>query len=102
MIKHIVMWKLKERANGKSKAENALLMKERLEGLVDQLDELHSAEVGISFLEESGGAFSDVVLTATMDTYEDLEVYRKHKIHLKVVDFIVSVAEERRVVDYEM
>ena len=28
MLKHIVMWKLKEFAEGKTKAENALIMKE--------------------------------------------------------------------------
>ena len=34
MLKHIVMWKLKEFAEGKTKAENALIMKESLERLV--------------------------------------------------------------------
>ncbi|MDI6031580.1 Dabb family protein [Flavobacterium sp. LB2P84] len=33
MIHHIVMWKLKDFAEGKSKAENAIILKERLEGL---------------------------------------------------------------------
>ncbi|MCD7914768.1 MAG: Dabb family protein [Tannerellaceae bacterium] len=34
MLKHIVMWKLKAEAEGKTKAENALWMKEHLEALV--------------------------------------------------------------------
>ena len=36
MLKHIVMWKLKEFAEGKTKAENALIMKESLERIVFQ------------------------------------------------------------------
>ena len=33
MIKHIVMWKLKENAEGKTKEENAEIIKNGLEGL---------------------------------------------------------------------
>ena len=33
MLKHVVMWKLKETAEGKTKAENAQFMKEHLEAL---------------------------------------------------------------------
>ena len=40
MLKHIVMWKLKEFAEGKTKAENALIMKESLERLVGIVPEL--------------------------------------------------------------
>ena len=34
MLKHIDMWKLNELAEGKTKAENALIKKESLERLV--------------------------------------------------------------------
>lgn len=37
MIKHIVMWKLKPVAEGKTKQENAEIMKELLEGLPAKL-----------------------------------------------------------------
>ena len=37
MIKHIVMWKLKEEAEGHSKEENAKLIKNMLEGLKDKI-----------------------------------------------------------------
>ena len=47
MLKHIVMWKLKEFAEGKTKAENALIMKESLERLVGIVPEIISLQVGI-------------------------------------------------------
>lgn len=45
MLKHIVMWKLKEFAEGKTKAENALIMKESLERLVGIVPEIISLQV---------------------------------------------------------
>lgn len=48
MLKHIVMWKLKEFAEGKTKAENALIMKENLERLVGIVPEIISLQVGIN------------------------------------------------------
>ena len=41
MIKHIVIWKLKDMAAGKTKAENAVLLKERLESLKDKIQEVN-------------------------------------------------------------
>ncbi|MDE7126740.1 MAG: Dabb family protein, partial [Bacteroidales bacterium] len=45
MIKHIVMWKLKPEAEGRTAAENAQWMKEHLEGLLGVVPELLSCEV---------------------------------------------------------
>ena len=60
VYKHIVMWKFKEQHNGKSALENARWMKEQLEGLVGDVPELLSAEVGISpALEQAAAAPSD-------------------------------------------
>lgn len=100
MIKHIVMWKLKEVAEGKTKAENAGIMKELLEDLPQKIEELKSAEVGINILEGDDEAICDVVLTTQCETQEDLEAYAVHPDHQKVVAFIKKVVTERRVVDY--
>ncbi len=102
MIKHIVMWKLKDVAEGKTKAENAAIMKELLEGLPDKISELDSAEAGITMLDGSSAAHADVVLTTTCATEEDLRAYAEHPEHRKVVQFIQKVAAERWVVDYEI
>ncbi|MDR9418577.1 Dabb family protein [Gracilimonas sp.] len=100
MIKHVVMWKLKEVAEGKTKAENAETMKKLLEDLPSKIDELKSAEVGINMLEGDDEAICDVVLTVSCDSKEDLEAYGGHPDHRKVVSFIKKVVSERRVVDY--
>ena len=40
MLKHIVMWKFKDFAEGKSKIENAQWMKEHLESLIGVIPEI--------------------------------------------------------------
>jgi predicted secreted protein len=94
------MWKLKEVAEGKTKHENAEIIKELLEGLPAKIKELDAAEVGINILEGEDAAICDVVLTTECEDEEALKAYAVHPEHQKVVQFIVKVAAERRVVDY--
>ena len=100
MIKHVVMWKLKEEAEGNSKAENAKLMKEKLESMPPLIPELDSVEVGVHMFEGGGDPICDIVLIAKCENEENLHAYAAHPEHKKVVDFILKVVNERRVVDY--
>ena len=100
MVKHIVMWTLKDFAEGRSKSENLVLMKERLEALGSKIDAIRHLEVGLN-LTDSEEAY-DIVLYSEFDSREDLEAYRVHPAHVEARDFIRRVREERRVVDYEI
>ncbi len=100
MINHVVMWKLKDEAVGKSKAENANLMKEKLESMPPLIEELESVEVGIHMFEGGGDPICDVVLIAKCENEESLHAYAAHPEHKKVVEFILKVVKERRVVDF--
>jgi len=96
------MWKLKDVAEGKTKAENAETMQKLLEDLPSKIEELISAEVGVNILNGEDNAICDVVLTTDCETKEDLKAYAVHPDHQKVVSFIKKVVRERRVVDYEV
>ncbi|MCJ8173158.1 Dabb family protein [Clostridium botulinum] len=100
MIKHIVMWKLKEFAEGKSKLENANIIKINLENLKHRIDEVKLIEVGVN-INNSQQAY-DVVLYSEFETIEDLNLYQNHPDHLKVGEFINEVKEDRIVTDYEV
>lgn len=100
MIKHVVMWKLKDVAAGKTKEENAKIMKELLEGLPQKIEELQEVEVGLNVLDRVDEAVCDIVLTVSCASEEDLKAYADHTEHQKVVSFIKKVVSERRVVDY--
>lgn len=100
MIKHIVMWKLKEEALGNSKKENALLIKDKLEALRGQIPEILDLEVGIDFLESEQSY--DIVLVSTFASKEALDIYQKHPKHVEVGAFVGEVRLTRTVVDYEV
>ena len=100
MVKHIVFWTLKETAQGRSKTENARIMKMKLEALVGVVPGLLHAEVGIDF-ERSEQSY-DLALYAEMDSRESLHVYQNHPAHLDAVAFIREVRDQRCVVDYEI
>ena len=99
MIKHIVMWKLKEFGEGKSKAENANIIKIGLESLKNEIAQIKAIEVGIN-INKSAQA-GDVVLNSEFETEEALNTYQNHPAHLKVSGYVSKVVDERRVIDYE-
>jgi hypothetical protein len=100
MVKHIVFWKLKKSALGRSREENAKLIKEKLEALNGRIPGLLSLEVGFDFSKTKISA--DVVAYCTFANREDLDNYLNHPDHSAVVPFLVKVNSELRVADYEL
>lgn len=100
MVKHIVMWGLKDGANGMTKKQIADKMKEQLNALRPIIREIRSLEVGVNFFESP--ASYDVVLYAEFDSRDDLQAYQIHPDHVKLKDFIGAVTDKRAVVDYEV
>lgn len=100
MIKHIVMWRLKDQAEGASKSENLQKMKAMLEALKGKISEIIQIEVGMNQL-ESPAAY-DVVLYSEFASFEALNAYQIHPEHEKCKDFIGKIACDRAVVDYEI
>lgn len=104
MIRHVVMWKLKDEAEGASKEKNAEKMKLILEGLKVKIDEIKNVEVGINITnddDETGSPY-DVVLISDFDTELDYTMYTRNDHHKKAVKFIDSVIEDRHFVDYKV
>lgn len=99
MIKHIVMWKLKEESQGNDKATNAKLIKEKLEALNGKIDGLLKLEIGIDFMGE--GNF-DVVLYSELSKKEDLDTYQNHPLHQALLPFIREAVTDRKAVDFEI
>jgi len=94
------MWRLFEFAEGNTKKENALKLKEKLLSLPKKIPKIRKMEVGINI--DQIDAASDVVLFSEFDSLQDLRAYQQHPEHQKVVDFLNRVRSEKRVVDYEV
>jgi quinol monooxygenase YgiN len=100
MIKHIVMWKLKDQAEGADKAANAQEMKRRLDACANVVPGILKFEV---MLAQPGlEATYDVVLYSEFADREALAAYAAHPTHQAVVPFIGAIREGRQCMDYEI
>lgn len=99
MIKHIVMWKFKESAEGRTKLENMELVKSRLYALVDVVPEIKKMEIGFDFSQTPMSY--DMMLYTEFDSKEDLNVYAVDSEHAKVKKIVAATTEARVVLDYE-
>jgi len=98
MIKHVVMWKLKDFAEDADRERNAKRIKIELESLRQLIPQIFHLEVGINIL-KSDAAY-DVVLLSVFKNEDDLDFYQNHPDHRAVAEFVNKVKESRIVVDY--
>ena len=96
MIKHIVMFRIK--GNGENKKQYMNLLKDKLDELKNKIPVAKYLETGINF-SQSPSAF-DIILTCHFETNSDLETYKSHPDHQKVVVIINEIVSEVAVVDY--
>lgn len=99
MIKHIVMWKFKDFAEGKSKEENINKVRTMLEALPEKIDYIRQMEVKVNINPKAG--MYDAVLISAFDSIEDVNNYRVHPEHKKISEFVALIREDRASVDYE-
>jgi heme-degrading monooxygenase HmoA len=100
MIKHIVMWKLKEHAEGADRATNAAEMKRKLESCAKLVPGTLKFEVALA--QPGLEATYDVVLYSEFASKEALDAYADHPTHQAIKPFIGAVREERQCMDYQI
>ncbi|MBQ2756810.1 MAG: Dabb family protein [Oscillospiraceae bacterium] len=97
MIKHIILWKLKEENNNISVKEG---IKAGLEGLAGKIPGLVEINVQICGLESST---ADVMLNSVFEDEAALKGYSKHPEHLFVADnFVRPFTQTRLCLDFEV
>ncbi|MGN0468980.1 MAG: Dabb family protein [Acutalibacteraceae bacterium] len=99
MVKHIVMWKFKDFAQGRTKKENLELVKSLLEELPSKIDFIRSMEIHFNSNPKEG--MYDAVLISTFDSQKDVDAYRVHPEHKAISSYVALVRESRASVDYE-
>ena len=100
MVKHVVMWRIKEFAEGSSKSENIAKFKAMLNELPSKLTKIDfKVEVGEDFYHSARSY--DLCLVSEFKSKEDLEYYRIHPDHVKVAEFGKKVVEISASADYE-
>jgi len=100
MIKHIVMWRLKDQANGNEKATNASRIKQMLEALNGKIPGMLKLEVGIDY--SATDQSCNLALYSEFASQQALDDYLVHPEHKAAAVFIGEVRSERYLVDYEI
>jgi hypothetical protein len=101
MIRHIVLFKFKETAEGKTKSENLLAFKALLEALPAQIPQIRYQQVGINS-EKASSENYDLALISDFESLEDLQQYIIHPSHVAVGNFSKPRRLTRTCVDYEI
>ena len=100
MIRHIVMFRFHEEADGRTKAENLAIAKKMLEDLQGVVPTLISSSVSLGSGEQNPANY-DLVLVAEYESMEALAEYIVHPAHKEVGNFMTKVRESRACIDFE-
>ena len=103
MIRHIVMFKFKDRACGKGKEENLQEARARMLALKDEIPQLTKLEVYFGAQGQAPGNY-DYILVSDFDTLEQLDAYQRHPAHVAFGQFVKGLREPdgRVCIDYEL
>jgi len=100
MVKHVILWTLKDEIAGDEKESIKAGIKEGLEGLKGQIPGLIDIKVNINGLESSN---ADAMLDSTFESEEALKGYSKHPAHVAVADSKVRpYTKTRSCLDFEV
>jgi hypothetical protein len=95
MVKHVILWKLKEDAKNMTVKQG---IKDGLEGLMGKIEGLVEIKVEINGLSSSN---ADVMLYSVFENEDALKNYAVHPEHVQVADtFVRPFTEVRMCMDF--
>jgi hypothetical protein len=99
MVKHVILWKLKESLSETEKQQIKNDIKVHLEGLVGEIDGLVSMKIITELLSSSN---ADLMMDSELVDEAALKAYQTHPSHVKAADtYVRPNVEVRLCVDYE-
>ncbi|MBE6711382.1 MAG: Dabb family protein [Ruminococcaceae bacterium] len=97
MVKHIILWKLKETLTEEEKTAARAEAKRRLENLNGKIDGMISLKVVTDRLPSSN---ADMMLDSEFESVEALAGYQVNPLHVEAATFVRSVVEARLCLDF--
>ena len=99
MVKHVILWTLKDELSAEEKQQVKAGIKAGLEGLQGKIPGMTEIHVYTNGLETSN---ADVMLDSTFETFEALKGYAVHPDHVAVADGAVRpYTKIRSCLDFE-
>ena len=99
MVKHIVLFKLKDEAPADKKREAMHAFKQAIEALPAKIPFIRKVEVGLNF---NPAETWHIALYSEFDTLDDVKAYAVHPDHVAAGALLAEVRESRACVDYEI
>lgn len=99
MVKHIVLFKLKDEASADEKLTAMNNFKKAIEALPAKISVIRKIEVGLNM---NPAETWSIALYSEFDTLDDVKVYATHPDHVAAGKIIAEVKDGRACVDYEM
>lgn len=99
MVRHIVMWILKEELGGETKEQVMNKIKKDLEALKQVRKEIIEIQVGFNC---NHNEKYDLILNSLFETLDDVKTYAISPEHTAVATYIKSKVEVRSAIDYEV
>lgn len=100
MVKHIILWNLKDEFSNEKKVEIKRNIKQGLEGLIDKIPGMLEIKVQIESLSSSS---ADLMLDSTFESTDALKNYSTHPEHVNVANTLVRpYTSLRSCLDFEI
>ena len=99
MVRHIVLFKLKDGAPAEKKLEAMHAFKQAIEALPARIPFIRKVEVGLNI---NPAETWSIALYSEFDTLEDVKAYAVHPDHVAAGALLAEVRESRACVDYEI
>ena len=98
MVKHIVMFQLKETLSKEEKLDVMNRFKAAIEALPAKIDVIRKVFVGLNINEAEKW---DICLESEFDTLDDVKFYAVHPDHVAAAGILKDAKKDRACVDYE-
>ena len=98
MVKHIVLFKLKESLTQEEKMDVMNRFKVAIEALPEKIDFIRQVFVGLNC---NPAEKWDICLESTFDTLDDVKAYSVHPAHVAAAGIIKEAKADRACTDFE-
>ena len=98
MVKHIVLFKLKDTLSKDEKCEVMNRFKAAIEALPEKIEVIRKVFVGLNMNEAEQW---DICLESEFDTLDDVKLYASHPAHVEAAGILKETKQERACVDYD-
>jgi hypothetical protein len=100
MVKHLVMWRLRDSERSSIGPEFQRAILEAIAAMKEGIHGLRAAELGVN--RSIAGDAADLALYTEFESWSALQAYEIHPLHEELKRLIGPMRVERRVVDYEV